>query len=955
MDVFTVVNIIQILGLILAFLAIILLLRSDRTEIQHDMLVFMLGVFVHNSAFLLELNCKTLDAALVATRMEYLGSSFVVLFFCKFALNYCNVKVNQLFFHVLAFIDGICVTVMWSCQYHKLFYTSISYTQDGFYPHLVLTYGPFFYIFFAVALIIPYMVSFIAFIRSYYKSRGRKISKHYGIYATISTIPPVILIFYIAGLFNEFDIAPVVLMYALSLVVIFVWSKSNYDLTNVATRTFIMEIDDSVIILDEDMKIMLFNPATRRLFTQISDAHVGTFIYDIAGFPMELFESENKRWEFNLDGNYYDSHIKAMYDYDNNLRGYAITIFDITEKQKYIEDIDAMRRDAEAANMAKNDFIANMSHEIRTPMNAIVGLSELIKEECRGRKVYTFACDITNASHNLLGIINSILDISTLESGKMEIDEEQYSPKELLDNIRSTMNVASSQHGIEFKYEAGNNLPKILSGDTSKLQQILLNILNNAIKFTEHGYVMLKTSFEKVTDEKGMLIFEISDTGIGIKKEDIAHIFDSFSQVDSKRGRTAEGTGLGLSISKKLAELMHGRISVDSVVGEGSVFTVAIPQKIIDGTVENNVFAVKTGGDKKENVFTVKDCKVLVVDDNKINRKVALGMLKPYGFELMDAESGKEALELVKDNLFDIIFMDHMMPEMDGVETTRRIREDFGENGRYPVIIALTANAMDGARELFLNNGFEDFLPKPVDRKVMHQILSKWIEDDRKVAVTENAVDNSISLDDISGIFIKGVSIVDALENHTGTLDDYLEILKLFYMQGKEKIPQILELVEQEDWVNYRIEVHGLKGASANIGALELSAEAKKHEDAATDNDIDFILKNVDALIDMFKTLIDEIKVVLDKQSKYNSNNEANSGEEISMQVLGDKLKQASEYIENFKSKECLKVVSEILQYRLNSDLKIMLEEVELDLKLYKDDEAEELLAKIVAEFNQMK
>ena len=942
MTLFMAMNFVQILGLALGIISIMLLVRSDRTEIQHNMLIFMIAVFIQNAAFFLEMHSVSMDAAMVATKIEYLCSGWVVLFFCKFIYAFCGYKAPKWLYKILAAINIICILMVWSCEFNNLFYSKISYVSDGLHPHLKFVYGPFFYINFACSLIIPYLFSLGALIGAYRRERRTKTKKYYGVYIFVSAIPPMTLLLYVLGVLKGLDIAPTVLLYCLSIVVIFFWSKSNYDLTNVATATFIQEVDDSIIILDEYRKIKHFNPAANRLFSFLSDNYLGTYINDLPGFPMELFDSDNARWEFNLNEKYYDSRIKEMYDKEHRLRGYAITIFDITEKQQYLEEIDTMRKVAETANIAKNDFIANMSHEIRTPMNAIVGLSELIKEESRGRKVYNFACDIANASNNLLGIISSILDISTLEAGKMNVEPEDFSPREVFSNIRSTMNVVASQNGLEFKEEIADKFPKKLNGDINKIQQILMNIFNNAVKFTEKGYVKFSVDFNSNSDSEGILTFAVEDTGIGMHKEDMQHIFESFSQVNSNRVRTAEGTGLGLSISQKLAELMNGKISVESKFGTGSKFTCSIPLTIIDATVD--VKKKGKGSEDSDKVFTVKDCRVLVVDDNKINRKVALGMLKPYGFELMGAESGMEALELVEKYKFDIIFMDHMMPEMDGVETTRRIREEYGENGRYPVIIALTANAMDRGKDLFLNNGFEDFLPKPVDRRVMHQMLSKWIEDDRKISVTDNTVDKSISLDDISGVFIKGISIVDALENHTGTLDDYLEILKLFYMEGMSKIGYFEELVEREDWTNYRIEVHGLKGAAANIGALELSQEAKVHEVAATENNSQYIVDNFEVLIDMYKTLLDEIKNVLDKQKRLNDIN--TEREEIDNEELKIRVDKALAYIANFRSKECQKEISELLEFELSAEIRKVLEEVEFDLKMYKDDEAEELLGK---------
>ena len=340
-----------------------------------------------------------------------------------------------------------------------------------------------------------------------------------------------------------------------------------------------------------------------------------------------------------------------------------------------------------------------------------------------------------------------------------------------------------------------------------------------------------------IADGHIMLKFLIRDTGIGIEEKYLTKIFYNFEQVDSSESRHEEGTGLGLSVAKNIVELMGGSMSVESVLGKGSTFAVIIPQTVSDARTLSEVSTDESEILKDISMFSAPDAKILVVDDNLINRKIARGVLRVYGCQVDEAENGFEAIRLVKEKKYDIIFMDHMMPEMDGVTTTKRIRKECGENGKQTVVIALTANVMKGVKEMFLNNGFQDFIAKPVDRIPMYHVLSKWIPANKKQETTEPLVMEDVELDEIAEIFIKGIDVKHALTHHTGNLNEYLEILNLFYIDGIRKIEYLDTLLKEGDYENYRIEVHALKSASANIGAKELSGQAERLETAAMEKD----------------------------------------------------------------------------------------------------------------------
>jgi len=372
--------------------------------------------------------------------------------------------------------------------------------------------------------------------------------------------------------------------------------------------------------------------------------------------------------------------------------------------------------DAEKANNAKTEFLANMSHEIRTPMNAIIGMSEILEHEKLDERQMSFVRDINTSAHSLLDIINDILDMSKIEAGKLELNPVDYDFPEFIDNIASMFLHIVEQRGIGFKYEKIGKMPDYLFGDDIRLRQVITNLCGNAVKFTERGYVKLSVS---MNDDK--LIIKVEDTGMGIRKEDLPKMFNAFEQLDKVKNRSIVGAGLGLTISKSLVEMMDGDITVESEYGHGTAFTVTVP--VIIGSEEN---VLKHEHGKNAYSLRAPDAEILIVDDNEFNLKVACGLLGLMDIKAETADSGYEAIVMVQNKDYDIVFMDHMMPEMDGIEALHKIRALDVKYGNM-IIIALTANAANNAREMFFEQGFDDFLSKPIDADELCDMLERYL------------------------------------------------------------------------------------------------------------------------------------------------------------------------------------------------------------------------------------
>ena len=636
---------------------------------------------------------------------------------------------------------------------------------------------------------------------------------------------------------------------------------------------------------------------------------------------------------------------------------------------------EAMLKSVEEARQAerfKTEFLANMSHEIRTPMNAIIGMCELILRENDISETVREDCfNIRTSGRSLLSIINDILDLSKIESGKMEIVNEEFNIASLINDVINMSEARRGTKGIEILADVDPNIPKGLIGDEMRIRQVIVNLMSNAIKFTPSGSVTLTISC--TSHDYGVnLLVSVADTGIGITEENIEKLFTNFSRVDTRKNRSVEGTGLGLAISKRLVGYMGGFINVRSQYGEGSEFRFVIPLKVSDETpfaaikAKDDICAAVCFGenecvDKQERIFlksgvslgadfncarnieemkvlarqkklthifidskeyignedffdafsqdthvfvlqdrvsatelpeeirciynpfylipaisaindervvislneqrnadirfTAPEARVLVVDDNGINLKVAIGLLQPYNMQVVTARSGQEAIEILRSKDIDIVFMDHMMPEMEGVEAAGIIRKTEGEYYRKLPIIALTANVANGARELFLSAGFDDFLAKPIELPALDRILRNFLPHEYMQPATRTtyakelgrSTDDSEPRETALLDFEKGISGVG------GDAGIYAEILSLYAQESEEKIKQIAGMLEREDLPNYVIEVHGLKSASRSIGAFGLSALAKELEEAGKAGDIDTLKKKNEELVKLYR------------------------------------------------------------------------------------------------------
>lgn len=590
------------------------------------------------------------------------------------------------------------------------------------------------------------------------------------------------------------------------------------------------------------------------------------------------------------------------------------------------------RHEAEAANEAKSHFLANMSHEIRTPINTVLGLDTMILRETDDEEIREYAMDIQSAGQSLLSIINDILDLSKIESGKMEIIPVEYDVASMVHDVVNMITPRANSKGLEFKINITDDIPSKLFGDNVRIRQVLINLLTNAVKYTHEGSVTLSVRCVRLTDNKVRMYASVKDTGIGIAEEDLEKLFQAFVRIEEKRNRSIEGTGLGINICTQLLKLMGSRLEVKSVYGEGSDFYFSLVQEVVDaspvGDLEQKI-RERTMEYSYETNYIMPDVKLLVVDDNAMNRFVFKELLKDFECQIDEADGGRQSLVMAAKTKYDVIFMDHMMPDIDGVEAFHRIRDmEDGLNKDTPVIV-LTANAISGAKEQYMEEGFTDFLSKPIVPERLEKMIGTLIPDERKKPADHKKKEKEAAASDRNA---SGKSAKDKLPEVEGIDWDYalLKLQKVELLKNvvadlskaadgdigllRKQYQSIMETGDADAYNAYRIKVHAMKSSSAMIGATHVSALAKVLEYAARDQE----RETIEAVMGIFDKEWTKLKEHLDTAFDLNQPEEETEAVEktpYNPETLKGTLDQMSEAMDGLDFDTAESLLSELEPY----------------------------------------
>lgn len=721
---------IQIIAVVFSLLCAAVLLIQKGSEVTKLILVGCLCAFVQNAGYLLEMASSNLYEVMTAIRLEYIGTAFIATMSMLFVFRYCRVNIQPWLKYTLLIIDVIVLVCVWCYQYVPFYYSEVSFVNTGTFPHVVLGKG-FLYVVFAVTIYAEIIAGLVVSTVFAIRTTDPNMKKNYRFLIASNAVP---LLFYIAGVCNMidgYDPAPVGGAVGLMIFCANLIFRRVFDVVETAHENILMDLDDAIVVLDYRKGFQEANRAAINLFPELARTPYGELVGSSEFY--NLFDRKDNN-EVEIDGRFYTVHINDLYarsGIESNFIGYSIIFFDITDSKEQISKMNELRIAADSANQAKSAFLANVSHEIRTPINVVQGMSEVIMRDYDEPRLLEYANNIQNAADQLLDLINGILDFSKIESGKVTLSNAEYKTDDFFRDIIMVFEHKGSEGRVRFITDIAKDIPLVLYGDVVRLRQVATNILSNAFKYTREGSVTLRARFEKVTDEKGNLIFSVEDTGIGIRKDEVDRIFEMFVRLDERLNRSVEGTGLGMNITKSLVDLMGGEIKVYSEYGKGSVFTVIIPQFVRSSSGET-IGELKHQNVIKNHVaigFEAPDARVLIIDDSKTNLIVAKALLRDTKAKITTGISGDECLDYVLREHFDVIFLDHRMPGMDGVETLHKMKMLDHKCEGSPIIM-LTANAMSDAKDYYLKQGFTDFIAKPITEQSICRMLLKYLPED---------------------------------------------------------------------------------------------------------------------------------------------------------------------------------------------------------------------------------
>ena len=661
-----IIEVVQMIGIIVPLFGAIIMLKRELTTASANLILANMCCLFMNGCYLLLLQSKGYDAAIMSMKLSFFGNVLFCFFFIRFLVSYLKVQVPGFFFHVWITAEIIGVFTLWNENHTTFFYEQVDWKQQemmGFH-YLQIDNGIWLMTrYILISAILGYLMVrlLLRLCRTCLQSERNNMLRLLGAQTVI-----IVALGITAIIQPTFDIFPIAASLAILVIIQSVIKGEMFNVTDRGREVLFEHIREVFIIVDSAFGYVDANAYAKELFPELKNKARSTCIS-----PELHYYFKEAGEEFCIGDRYFRKKVASL-EQGGKVYGYTLILTDETRDHQYIEDLQIAKQKAEEANDARAKFMSNMSHEIRTPMNAIVGMTEIMLRYDMPEQQKEYMESIKSSGDALLDIVNDILDFSKIESGKMTLTEADYMPKTVLHDLHMILMNRIGEKDIELLYEIDDNIPNCLYGDSSHLRQIILNICNNAIKFTEKGYVKLSAKVKKTEGSSIELLFSIKDTGQGIQKENLETIFESFQRVDTTKNRSIEGTGLGLAISRELVELMGGSIGVNSEYGVGSEFYFTVWQSISENQedIASKPFAALN--------FIAPEAEILIVDDNEINRKVAKGLLEPLQMKMDFAEDGARALQMIGKKQYHMVFMDHMMPVMDGMEATRRLREMEG-------------------------------------------------------------------------------------------------------------------------------------------------------------------------------------------------------------------------------------------------------------------------------------
>lgn len=717
------------MGVLVCFVMILLVWMAKPSVQQKILLVGTICTFLDMTGYFLELQSVSEEAARLSIKVEYIGTTMGLLSFLYFSCLYSthlgdwHVRLIKRFYAVNHLF---ILVVVFTIDSNTIFYRKVERVVRNGYYLWSIDPGPVYYWWFITTMVLGFLITFIV-LQSALEHRGEKRPELFPL--CLASLLPICLWFLrMAGVFGYYDPYPMSMMITECFLVFIMYKYRLFDTVKTAKDRVIDNIREGILVTDHNGEVIYLNREISRIFPEV-DWKNRRMVEE----RVFRFLEDHRDGFMTLKNQYYQWKSGEILDDNRRRAGVLYRISDITEGHLYTRQLISLKEEAERANAAKSIFLAHMSHEIRTPINAVLGMNEMILRESCSDTIKDYARNIQNAGKILLSIINDILDLSKIESGQMEIVEKDYHLGKMLIDIENMVTMRAEENSLALHIQANPMLPEALHGDEQRIKQCIINFLTNSLKYTREGQVTLRVDFTDKDKDTIDLRITVTDTGIGIEEDKLAILFEPFVRLDRSKNEHIEGTGLGLSITKKLIDRMEGRLSVESVYGRGSVFSFTLPQKVAGpdllGDYKEKLRRVAERKSAREE-FTAPGARILAVDDNRVNITVARGLLRRLKVQFDSATSGQECLDKFAKNDYDIILLDHMMPVMDGVQTLHRMQETERFRQNAPAVIAMTANAVIGAREKYLEEGFTDYLSKPIDHKSLEEMIRAYLPEE---------------------------------------------------------------------------------------------------------------------------------------------------------------------------------------------------------------------------------
>ena len=812
--VFCGVHIIVLIALAALF---ILCIKTTSSPAKLSFMLTCFSLFILVLGMLLEMvGSYSTQEAIMALRIQYIGMYPFALSLLYFTSSMGGFRVPRPMWIIMSVLDAasfIAMQTTGSTQEtnHGLFYTSMSIESDGIYSRIVVGRGIFWFVTYAVVLfiIIYIIINLIIALRK----TGNQIQRRRIILILVGIVAMLLeLSMKWCGLFesyNPFAFAALVLVFCMYFSMI----RYGYFSSVSSAPANVLDIgDEGVVMLDEHGGLIYMNATAKRILPELSS------MKSPMSHTVVREALSGSRNTVRIDGSVYELRYDRIQEFSSPC-GYVIWLINMTKYQQRIDKINA-------ANSAKTEFLARMSHEIRTPINTMLGLNEMVMRTTTNSEVLEYSADIAEAGDTLLTLVNDILDISKAESGKLSIMPVQYDSSALMRSVWLLTSQKAEEKGLDFQFDISPKMPKTLRGDQARIKQMAVNLLTNAVKYTSSGFVRLSAKMDGSD-----LIMTVTDSGSGIKEADLPLIFNNFERIGAKE----DGAGLGLPITRNIAEAMGGSVTAQSEYGKGSTFTIRIPQEIIDHAPAG-VFTAKplSAHSGTDTLFYCPDVSVLVADDNRYNRLVIEKLLGRTGVQVTSVDSGEALLKLASKNRYDILLIDAMMPDMDGEQTLKALRSDPQSLCRDAPAAVLTADAVIGAREHYLEAGFDDYLAKPISAQQLEQLLCRLIprgavNDKRTSAKPAPATQEAV------------LNTAKGLEYSDNDPNFYRELLGVFTDELPDMLGKLSAALSSQDLTLYTTLVHGLKNNARGIGADEAADICFDAEKAARAGDTEAV------------------------------------------------------------------------------------------------------------------